>query len=208
MATIKGKPTGYFEKVLALDCETSGLAYNSDDPSIDVETGKMFQSVSWGFIVADAQTLKPIEKMYLEIQWDGKSEWSSGAEKVHGLSKKHLKKNGFTEEEAVEAIGTLILKHWGPNVSIRLLGHNVLSFDIWFLKRLMRKHGIELKFGARHIDTNTVGFVNWETFTSDQLFEAIGMPERESHNALDDAMMSLESARITRVIFKKALEEE
>ncbi len=206
MPTIKGKPRGYFQKVLAIDCETTGLAVNADDPSYNPKTKDEYQSVSWGFVVADADTLKPIEQMYLEIQWNGTSVWDNRAEKIHGLSREHLKENGFTESEAVEALGSLIVKHWGPNVSIRLLGHNVATFDVWFLRRLFRKFGIELKFGSRHIDTSTVGFVNWKTYTSDELFNLIGFKDRGKHNALDDALMSLEAARVTRLLFENCLD--
>lgn len=201
MSTIKGKPRGYFEKILAIDCETSGLKFNADDSS------EGFQSVSWGMIVADAKTLKPIEELYLEIKWNGESEWSERAQQVHGLSKEYLEENGVSEEEAVVAIGNLIAKHWGPEVSIRCLGHNVATFDIWFLKRLFRKFGMELKFGNRHIDTSTIGFVNWNVFTSDELFEVVGLPVRGEHNSLEDARMSLEAARRTRVLFQTVLEE-
>lgn len=206
MATIKGKPRGYFEKILALDCETTGLAVNRDDPSFNPETGEEYQAVSWGLIVANAQTLEPIEKMYIEIQWNEESKWDNRAQKIHGLSKEHLKKHGFTESEAVEAIGTLIMKHWGPTVRIGLLGHNVATFDIWFLRRLFRRHGIELSFGSRHVDTSSIGFVNWNTFTSDQLFEAVGFDDRGDHNALQDAEQSLEAARITKLLFQSCIE--
>jgi DNA polymerase III epsilon subunit-like protein len=199
MGTIKGKPRGYFEKFLAIDCETSGLKYNSDDPSDG------FQSVSWGVIVADAKTLKPIEELYVEIKWNGESEWAMGAQRIHGLSKEHLEENGMTEEEAVVAIGSVITKHFGTN-ALCLLGHNVATFDLWFLKRLFRKFGIELKFGNRHVDTSSIGFVNWEVFTSDALFEEVGYDARGAHNALDDARMALEAARRTRVLFKTVLE--
>lgn len=199
MATIKGKPPGYFEILLAMDCETSGLNFNAVDPS------EGYQSIAWGFVVADAHTLKPIEKLYLEIKWDGKSTWSPQAEKVHGLSKEHLKENGVTSEEAAIIIGNLILKYWGPTVSIRTLGHNVATFDLWFLRRLMEENGITLNFGNRHVDTSSIGFVNWEVFTSDQLFDAVGLEERGVHNALDDALMALEAARRTRVLFQSLL---
>ena len=208
MATIKGKPRGYFEYILAMDCETTGLAVNRDDPSFNPETGEEYQSVSWGFIVADAETLEPVEKMYIEIQWNGESKWDMRAQKIHGLSKEHLEVNGFTESEAVEAIGTLIMKYWGPTVRIGTLGHNVATFDLWFLKRLFRRHGIELSFGSRHVDTSSIGFVNWKTFTSDQLFEMVGFDDRGDHNALQDAEQSLAAARITRQIFDKCLDNE
>jgi len=200
MGTIKGKPTGYFQKLIAIDCETSGLKYNCDDPS------EGFQSVSWGIVIADAETLKPIEELYIEIKWNGESEWALGAQKIHGLSKEYLEENGMTEEEAVIAIGNIITKYFGIN-SLCLLGHNVATFDIWFLKRLFRKFGIELKFGNRHVDTSSVGFVNWEVFTSDQLFEEVGYESRGDHNALDDARMALESARRTRVLFQSLFKE-
>jgi len=88
MKTEKNEPRGYFEKLLAMDCETTGLKYNADDPSGG------YQAVSWGLIVANALTLKPIEEMYIEIKWNGMSTWSQEAEQVHGLTKEHLNKNG------------------------------------------------------------------------------------------------------------------
>ena len=207
MSTQDGKPKGYFERILAIDCETTGLAVNRDDPSYDPESGDEYQAISWGLVVADAKTLKPIEKMYIEIQWNGESKWDMRAQEVHGLTKEHLAANGFTEEEAVEAIGTLIMKYWGPNVSIKTLGHNVVSFDIPFLKRLFRRHGINLRFGARHIDTSSIGFVNWGTFISEDLFQMIGFDVRGDHNALEDALMSLEAARVTTLLFNKCLQQ-
>ena len=207
MSTPKGKPRGYYTLVLAMDCETTGLASNCDDPSYNPKTGEEYQAVSWGLVVADAQTLKPIEELYIEIQHNGDSEWDMRAQRIHGLSKDYLAENGFSEEEAVEAIGTLIMKYWGSEVSIRTLGHNVATFDLWFFKRLFRRQGIELRFGNRHIDTSTVGFVNWETYNSDDLFEMVGFDARGEHNALDDAKMALESARVTRLLFKNCIDE-
>lgn len=208
MATVKGKPTGWFQYVLAMDCETTGLKFNSDDPSVG------HQAVSWGFVVADAHTLKPIEELYVEIKWNDTSlnareadpKFGTYAEKIHGLTLEYLEENGMDEQEAVEEIGSLILKYWADG-NIRCLGHNVATFDMWFLKRLMRAYQIELKFGSRHIDTSGAGFINFETFTSDQLFEEVGFNARDAHNALDDAKMALESARVMRLIFQSALEE-
>lgn len=206
MPTVKGKPAGYFEKLLAMDSETTGLAFNSDDPSYDPKTGEEYQAVSWGLIVADANTLLPIDELYVEVQWNGDSAWSPKAEAVHGLSKDYLYHNGMSEEDAVATIGNFIIKHWGPDNSIRTLGHNVATFDHWFMKRQTRRHGIDFRFGNRHVDTSTIGFVNFEVYTSDQLFSLMGFDDREEHNALDDARMSLASARYARTLMKAALE--
>ena len=207
MASPKDKPRGHFDFILAIDCETTGLKFGSDY----ADDGH--QAVSWGVVVADAATLKPIEELYVEIKWNQQSKdarkkdssFGKRAEEIHGLTYEYLEKNGIDEEDAVAKIGELILKYWGPEVSIRTLGHNVHLFDLFFLRSMFRRHGIELKFGNRHYDTNSVGFVTFNTFNSDDLFEKVGFDARGAHNALDDAKMALEAARRIRVIFQSAL---
>lgn len=192
------KPRGHFDYFLAIDCETSGMSFGTDDPSINTKTGQVYQSVSWGLVVVDATTLKTVEELYIEIKWDGESEWDKHAEKVHGLSLAYLEENGMTSEEAVVAIAGLILKYWGPDVPVCLAGHNVQTFDMFFLKRLLRSQGIEIKFGNRHIDTNSIGFSVYQTYNSDDLFDVVGCVKRDKHNALDDARNVVRVIRVTR----------
>lgn len=200
----KHKPRGYFDYVLAMDAETTGIAFNCDDPSFNPVTNETFQSIAWGLVVADANTLLPIEQLYLEIKWDGKSVWSPQAENVHGLSKQYLAENGIDSDEAVALMANLIIKYWGPTSNIITLGHNVATFDLWFMKRLMRSQQIELKFGNRHIDTMSIGFGTFGTYNSDDLFDAAGLPARDpsKHNALVDTLNALESARTARTVFQ------
>lgn len=213
MSTIRGKSKGYFQYVLAADCETTGLCFNSDNPAYNPKTGERHQAVSWGLVVADAHTLKPIEELYLEIKWndhsldarEADSTFGRKAESIHGLSLEHLENNGVDEQDAVIQIGELILKYWGDQ-NIRMLGHNVATFDLHFLRTMFREYNIELKFGNRHVDTSSVGFVCFETYTSDQLFEECGFEQRKDHNALVDAKYALGAARIARLIFQNALE--
>lgn len=192
-------PKGYFDKILAMDCETSGLNFNTTDPSIG------FQSVSWGLIVADAATFKPIEELYIEIQWDGKSSWVKEAEDVHGLSKEYLSKNGVTREEAAVSIGNLIYKHWNPTSdlshqrNVRCLGHNVATFDIWFMRELLNPFEIMFPTGNRFIDTSSISFATFGCYTSDEAFDLIGF-KRDKHNALEDARAALELVRVVRLI--------
>lgn len=197
------KPKGYFEKVLAIDCETTGIGPNRSNPS----EGQ--QAVSWGVIVADAMTLKPIEELYVEIKYNEESRkarerdsnFGVDAAAIHGLSFKYLEEHGITEEEAVVKIANLIIKHWGPDMPIKALGHNVVSFDIPFLDEMFKRHGIVLQFGHRHYDTNSVGFVTTGSFTSDAFFSTMGFDTRGSHNALEDTKQSLECARRVRVLW-------
>lgn len=198
------KPKGYFKYVLAMDCETAGVALGCDDPSHDPTTGKTYPSVSWGFVVLDGSTFKEIEHLYLEIKPADDYEWDPKTERVHGLTKPYLLKNGLEESEAVMQIANMILKYWGPDGYISVLGHNVM-FDMWFLKRLMRRHDIHLSFSNRIIDTNSLGFILLNTYTSDQLFDLLGLPERGDHNALEDIRHTVEVARQLRNIFQTSV---
>jgi hypothetical protein len=201
------KPRGYFEKVLAIDVETSGMAFNEDDPSINTATGETYQIVSIGLVVASALTFKPVEELYLEIKWDGVSKWEAKAESVHGLSKSYLAEAGVTPEDAVVAIANLIADYWGNDVPVCLLGHNVSTFDIWFLKRLLRSFDIHVRFGSRTVDTNAIGLATFGTFNSDDLFELVGMGVRDpaKHNALDDAKMALAVCRFTKQLWTEVV---
>lgn len=201
------KPRGYIEKILVIDCETSGMAFNEDDPSFDRKTNKTYQAVSWGLIVASAKTLKPIEELYIEVKWDGQSAWDKRAEAVHGLSLDYLEEHGVSSEDAAVQIGSLVLNHWA-DTPIHLCGHNVMTFDAWFLRRQMRQHGIYPRIGNKSIDTNAIGFATFGTHNSDQLFEAVGLPARDpaNHNALDDARAALQAVRVVRTLFTKCID--
>lgn len=203
-----------FNKIIAADCETTGMCFNSDSPVFNPKTNERHQAVSWGFVIADTDTLKPIDELYLEIKWNqhsiaakkrGKS-FGVKAESIHGLTYEYLKENGVSEEDAVVQIGELILKYFKPDRSLNLLGHNVISFDLWFLRDLFQRYNIPFKFSHRHVDTNSLGFGTFNTYTSDQLFENCGFSARDAHNALEDAKMSLASARVIRKIFSLGLE--
>jgi Exonuclease len=202
--TTTNKPRGYTEFVCFLDAETSGIAFNADDPSHDPSTGETYQAVSFGLVVANANTLKTVEELYVEIKWNGESKWDKRAEAIHGLSLAHLEQNGVDEEQAVVQIASLFLKYWGPDVPVCLGGHNVATFDKFFLRRLLRKHGIEVKFANKYIDTNSVGFATFLTHNSDDLFALVGCPDRSAgHNALQDARNALQAIRTVRTLFAR-----
>lgn len=189
--------------VLAIDVETTGLFFNNTDPSYDATSCKHHQIVSIGLVVADATTFEPIEELYLEIQWDGTSEWNAEAEAIHGLSKAYLAENGISGEDAVMLMAQLILKYWKPTTPVALLGHNVATFDKCFFQALMEDHGIYIKHANRHIDSFSVGKATIGSCNSDDLFESIGLAARDpnKHNALDDALASLAAVRTIKQLW-------
>ena len=195
---------GYFKYFLAMDCETSGLQPNSFTPFLDKNGGR-YQAVSWGLQVVDAITLKAVDELYVEIQWNGESLWDDRAEQVHGLSKEYLEEHGVTEEEAVCEIGNLIVKWWGGTAQINGFGHNVATFDIPFLIELFERHGIPLKFSHRCYDTTTLALILMEQYNSDDLFEELSLPPRCKHNALEDVKLEVLAAKRLKQIFNIAL---
>lgn len=189
--------TGYFQYVLAMDCETTGLNFGGNDPSDG------HQAVSWGIIVADTVTFKPVEELYVEIKWNANSiqshktdpEFGKTAEGIHGLTRSHLTQNGVSEEEAVIQIANMIVKYWGTDNAIATLGHNVATFDMPFLRSMFQRVGVPLKFANRHFDSCSLGVGTVGSFTSNALFETMGNEERQHHNSLDDCVMSLGAFR-------------
>lgn len=203
-------PKGYFEKLLIVDCETTGMvsAADSDDPSFNPVTKQKYQTVAWGLIVVNSRTLEPIEDLYLEIKWDGVSVWDARAQAVHGLSPAYLEEHGISSTDAVIEIADLISRHWSPNSHITIGGQNVASFDLFFLRNLLRSEGINVRFSHRTVDTNAVGFTVFTSFTSDELFENVGIPPRDpsKHNALDDAYCALKTIQSVRKLFNKCID--
>jgi hypothetical protein len=190
--------------VLGMDCETTGINFDSYQPS------KGHQAVSWGFLVIDARTLKVIEELYLEIKWNKEMKakrkadpfFGKKAESVHGLTYDYLEENGITEKEAATQIANLIYKYWGPNNTISSLGANTVKFDMDFLMTLLNKYGIEPRIAARHVDSHSIGFATVGSFSTDEFFDTMGLDQRDKHNALEDIKMTLEAIRRVRVIWK------
>lgn len=192
------KPQGWFDKFLVIDCETSGLNFDHSNP--DITDG--YQSVSWGLIVSDMKTMKPIDELYVEIKWDGESKWHWKAEKTHGLTKEYLDKHGLDQEEAAIEIAQFIGTHFDVNDTIICMGHNVARFDIPFLKKLLLKYDFPYSFSHRCIDSSSLAVMTIGTFTSQAMFDELGIERGEVHNALEDARATLSACRIIRKLFQ------
>ncbi len=205
MNTDNKSQRGFFKYVLFIDVETSGLFYNAVDPSYDPVSEREYQIVSLGAVVADSETFQRVDQLYVEIMWNQKSEWSLDAQKIHRLYPSYLEKNGLTEEQAVVEIVEFIQKYWGVDGVVCVGGQNVATFDLPFLRRLLTSHGIHVKFGSRVIDTNTLGVVVYNAYNSDQLFDLVGIDNRDTHNALQDAEAARKVAAMTNKLFSKML---
>lgn len=189
-----GRPLPTFG--LAIDWETSGYSYPN--------YADKHQGISFGAIIFDLKTLEPIDKLYKEIIFkESIFSWDFGAEKIHGLSKEYLKVNGISQEEAALDLGNLIIKYFG-NEDIIILGHRVY-FDKAFTNQLMNSIDINLNYNPTIIDTCSISNILLELSTSEEIFQALGLPARGKHNALEDIELTLLTMKKIKNIFFNGL---
>ena len=184
---------------LAIDWETSGATFGGDS-TID------HQGLAFGAVIFDTETLEPVETLYRELYFDeSRYKWTESAAKIHGLSQEYLLENGVSREQGLIDLLELIAKHIGTESKICFLGHNV-DFDIDFTDQLARDHGIKLKIHHVKMETSGAAFILTGQYKSDAVFEYFTGKVRDgAHNALDDALMALETARNMREIHNTAM---
>lgn len=190
--------------VLAIDCETSGLAGRSLDPSRNLDNpSEFYQAVAWGVVVLDFETFQPVELYKCFIKPVEGVTWSTRAEQVHGLSREWLAENGIDEEQAVVEIAELIVKYWGTSTPVIALGHNPF-FDVAFMRSMFARHGVSVRFSNRLIDTNSLLMVLLNLTGSDAMFDYFEFPPRDKHDPLDDILMTIISASEFRKRYRAA----
>jgi DNA polymerase III epsilon subunit-like protein len=184
---------------LCFDTETSGSSWGPF-----AQSAKEYQCLSIGLIIFDFETLDIVDKIYLEFKYNPKYKWSPEAEAIHGLSKDYLNENGLDLSDGIEVIANFLLPYFGLEGEIICMGINV-NFDIEFLGQLLSDNGINFNISHRQIDLVGVGGVCFNKIKSDHIFEYLDLPARKTHNALEDALFTLEAAKRTRLIFQSAL---
>jgi DNA polymerase III epsilon subunit-like protein len=187
---------------ICFDWETTGSDFAITDMR---EMAKVFQGISLGAVVYDTATMEPVDSMYVEIKFDAaKYQWLDRAEKIHGLSRAHLEANGATNEEAASMFFEMFLKYFSPESQVLVLSHNT-NFDIAFMEQLLEPLGIMFKIKRTVLDTSVLGYMTTGLHKSDDLFDFLCIPPRTEHNALEDALYTLEAAKRIRDIFQLGL---
>jgi DNA polymerase III epsilon subunit-like protein len=183
---------------LCIDWETSGSTFGGD-------SSKEWQGLSFGAVVFDTDTFEPVETMYRELHFDDKKyKWSDEAAAIHGLTREHLKEHGVTREQALCDLLEMILKYWGPDQKIMLAGHNV-GFDADFTNQLCEDFGMHLVFHHVMLDTSAAAFILIGKYRSNDVFDLLGNVVRTTHNALEDALITLSCMKTMKLIFSQAL---
>lgn len=185
--------------ILVIDFETSGSTFGTYE-----ETFSRYQGLSFGAVIANSTTFEPVKTIYQEIKFDPKYEWSDEAEKIHGLSREYLNEHGASNEEAAANLAEFILGTFGTG-KVMVLGHNIW-FDIEAMRQLLEPHGVMPDIHHVVLDTSPAAFIAIGKYKSNDVFEFFTGKVRDgSHNALDDALMALETVRNMRAMFNQAL---
>lgn len=191
---------------LCIDWETSGATFGGD-------SSKDYQGLAFGAVVFDASTFSVIDKLYTEIKFDeSKYKWTDAAQRIHGLTQENLAATGLSQEDAAIKLCEFILKYWDPTDKVMFLGHNP-GFDIRFTNQLTKT--LDIEFGVERenensagwiqlhhvvLDTSATGFITLGAYKSDLLFQKIGFPNRGNHNALQDALQTVETCAIIKAL--------
>jgi len=188
---------------LSVDWETSGFTGTDYGGSYAAK----HQGIAIGAAVVRLSDLEIVDTLYYEIKFDEtKYVWDDYAEKIHGLSREHLAQNGVDPETVATALGNLIVKYWASlDNPVSWIGHNK-NFDIDFTRQLMEPFGIMFPIDNRQCDTAAVAFSVFGVWSSNELYDKVGLPPREAHNALEDCIYSVEVLKRIRTIFDYALE--
>ena len=188
------KSTGVPKFSLGLDTETSGFSL----PNF----ASKHQMISYGAVIVDNESLEIVDALYNEIKFDDtKYIWDAGAEAIHGLSREHLSKNGLSSMDAACALAEFMLKYFGPDPSIMLIGHNP-KFEVAFMKQLLEPLEIMPNLYDRMIDTSVLGFTAFNNTKSDFIFNKLGFEDRGTHNALEDLFLTVGAVKKFREGFK------
>lgn len=192
---------------LMIDWETSGSDFDSDLNN----TVRKYQGLAFGAIVFDLVTFEPVDRLYRELHFDPKYQWTEGAERIHGLSREHLEAKGVSREEALADLIEMLIKYWPPgffategnvpSTKVLMAGHNA-EFDRAFTGQLFADHGMSIAFHHVSLDTTQICFAVSSLYKSDDVFqEFAGVDKRGLHNALEDAEATLTVMRNVRMIF-------
>lgn len=169
--------------LLALDIETGGLDAQKNSilslGAVDIDTGEEF------YIECRNQIGRTLDEFALKV-------------------------NGFTEEQANDP--NKVLPHYAYEMLVNwveekglgklLVGENLPSFDVQFLKDAQKNSAKAWIFGHRYLDLGSVAYLKFKKrIKMDEISVALGLGvESQPHNALT-------GARLTRDIIVKLINE-
>jgi len=171
-------------RYLVLDTETGGLDWSRHS------------LLTLGLVVGDAGGVA--EGLEIAVRHEPYVV-SGGGMKVNRIDLVAHHEAAFDPPQALEALDAFLTRHFGPDASVTLVGHNI-GFDIAFLRAFLETQGrsLEPRFSHRSVDTHAVAAALRDAgripsdvkLSSTALFAHFGIdvPEAKRHTALGDAL--------------------
>ena len=192
----------------AFDTETTGLDYTT----MVAENTTKHEIIEIGALMLDDK-LKELGSGKINLMPERWEDATPQALKVNGADPEAWKPSYKSTKIAMKKMNNWITSHTPPNEKIEVLCHNA-SFDVGFLKPLLKKHKQPYKFGYHPIDTiswyGLWGHVfnkNIKSFRLVNACEEFGIKFNGSgaHDAMNDIRATVELARAIRDSLKSAI---
>jgi DNA polymerase III epsilon subunit-like protein len=199
---------------LVIDWETSGLRQH-ETPWRTYMEGP--QGIEIGVVLVELPQFHPIGEFSSRVRFLGQARgldyggdiyqhltWSEEAEVIHGISPIELM-NAPTPNEVAQRLVRFVLNtaqiedaHKHP---IMICGHNPAG-DAYYLRQLlfMGSEETKLRFHHRMLDSFTLGYMLLGTRSSNELFKTVSGVVRGTHNAMEDARLTLAAFRHLHLI--------
>jgi ribonuclease T len=134
---------------------------------------------------------RPEQTFYAEFRLVFPDKWEDSAERIHGLSRDYLRRNGEEPARALRAFW-----RWVQSVSLADLPvfcAKPVGFDFGHVSWYLNHFGLPDPFGGRTLDTRdlyrkVMGLEKHESVTVDQMLRDFPTTLTHTHNALDDAL--------------------
>lgn len=172
--------------VIVVDTETSDLI-SKEKPAFDVVA-----LMEVALVVVDLESLSIIEEKSFIFERDYKEGliYSSQAEAVHGITAKIQEEKGISLKIIYKEICSLFKKYKNPRQLCHLAGHNIISFDVPFLRNFFEYMGDDLdKYVKFYTDTMLLAHMSaleQENYQLHTCCQINGIDLVNAHRALDD----------------------
>lgn len=173
--------------LICFDLETGGL------PSKDKRAFLDIPLVETAMVVIDMEKLSIIEECSMIFQPDYKEDLlpvDPQALATHGITRETQEAKGVSLKEIYKKWLELFKKYKNPRQMITLCGHNIVSFDVPFLKNFFEFMGDDLDNHVRfYLDTMQLAHMSALEQTDFKLSTCcsnLGIDLVNAHRALDD----------------------
>lgn len=167
--------------------------------SVDVEASGPTPSTGCLIAIGACRVDDPSVSFYVELMPLAGVPWHADAEAVHGLSQAYLARNGVSPEDGMAAFANWIGEAAGQARPV-MVGFNA-PFDWMFVADYFHRYLGRNPFGISAMDLKAVYLGrfhvrHWSETSKQHVTRRLPMSLAHTHNALDDARMQAEVARV------------